>query len=207
MRRALLALMFLLPLVPAAAAAQMNRFEVTPFAGYRLSGEIENAADIGFDHQTNVDIDESAFYGLLFNVALSPNWQIEFLASRQKTSFAVDEGLLSPSDDLGYLDLGLYQAGFLLQWGGGQVIPFVTGTLGLARLEPDFPELDAENYFAGTFGGGVKIFFDRNVGLRLEGRGTWIDVGTSFDDHHHYYDDSYGVTWLPEAAAGVIIAW
>ena len=205
MRRALLALMFLLPLVPAAAAAQMSRFEVTPFVGYRLSGEIENAADLGFDHRSDVEIDESAFYGLLFNVALTPNWQLELLASRQNTSFAVDEGLLSPSDDLGDLDLGLYQGGFLLQWGGGQVIPFVTATLGLARIEPDFPELDAENYFSGTFGGGVKIFFDDNVGLRLEGRGTWIDVGTDFDGHYDY--DSYGVTWLPEAAAGVILAW
>lgn len=211
MRRALLAL--LLSLIPAAAAAQVSRFEVTPFVGYRLSSEFESSADIGFD--SDVEIDESPTYGVMFDIPLTPNWQLELLASRQNTSFTADEGLFSPSEDLGDVDLSLFQAGFVLQWGEGQVSPFAVATLGLARLEPDLVELDAENYLSGTFGGGVKIFFSENVGLRLEARGTWIALGTDFDGHDHdhghdhddYDDDYYDATWLPEAAAGVIFSW
>ena len=207
MRRALLVL--LLSLIPAAAAAQFARFEVTPFVGYRLAGEVEDFADIGFDRPSDVEIDESPTYGLIFDISLSRYWQIELSASLQNTSFSADEGLLSPSADLGDVDLGLYQVGFLLQWGDGQVHPFGVASLGLARIEPDVVQLDAENYFSGTLGGGVKIFFSENVGVRLEARGTWIDLGTDFDNHYHddYYDDYYNITWMPEAAAGVIFAW
>jgi opacity protein-like surface antigen len=206
MRRALFALMALLPLLPAAAAAQVRRFEITPFAGYRLSGEVDNSTGIGFDIRSDVEIDEGAHYGVMFDIPLSRNWQLELLASRQNTAFIVDEGLLSPSENLGDVDLGLYQAGFLLQWGEGQVSPFVVASLGMARLEPDFPELDAENYLAGSFGGGVKIFLAENVGLRLEGRGTWLDLQTDFDNRYDRYD-SDSLTWLPEGAAGIIFSW
>lgn len=206
MRRALLALMALFHLIPAAATAQVNRFEVTPFAGYRLAGEVDNSAGIGFDFRSDVEIDEGAHFGVMFDIPLTSNWQLELLASRQNTSFSVDEGLLSPSENLGDVNLGLYQAGFLFQWGEGQVSPFVVASLGLARLEPDFPELDAENYLSGTFGGGVKVFFSENVGLRFEGRGTWIDLQTDFDNRYDRYD-SDALTWLPEGSAGVIFSW
>lgn len=206
MRRAICALVFLLPLIPAAASAQVSRFEITPFVGYRLSGEVDNSADIGFDFRSDVEIDEGAHYGLMFDIPLSRNWQLELRASRQSTSFTVDEGLLSPSENLGDVDLGLYHAGFLLQWGEGQVSPFVVASLGLARLEPDFPELDAENYLSGSFGGGIKVFLADNVGLRFEGRGTWLDLETDFDNRYDRYD-SDGVTWLPEGSAGIIFSW
>jgi opacity protein-like surface antigen len=206
MRRALFALLLFLPLIPAAASAQLTRFEVTPFVGYRLTGEVDNSADIGFDFRSDVEIDEAPTYGLIFDIPLSPNWQLELMASRQNTSFTVDEGLLSPSENLGDVDLNLFQAGFLLQWGEGQVSPFAVATLGLARLEPDFVELDAENYLAGTVGGGIKVFLSENVGLRFEGRGTWIDLETDFDNRYDRYD-SDGVTWLPEGAAGVVFSW
>jgi Outer membrane protein beta-barrel domain len=206
MRRALFALMALLPLLPAAATAQVRRFEITPFAGYRLSGEVDNSSGIGFDLRSDVEIDEGAHYGVMFDIPLSRRVQLELLASRQKTAFIVDDGLLSPSENLGDVDLGLYQAGFLFQWGEGQVSPFVVASLGMARLEPDFPELDAENYLAGSFGGGVKIFLAENVGLRLEGRGTWLDLQTDFDNRYDRYD-SDSLTWLPEGSAGIIFSW
>lgn len=206
MRRALFALLLFLPLIPAAASAQLTRFEVTPFVGYRLGGEVDNSADIGFDFRSDVEIDEAPTYGLIFDIPLSPNWQLELMASRQNTSFTVDEGLLSPSENLGDVDLNLFQAGFLLQWGEGQVSPFAVATLGLARIEPDFVELDAENYLAGTVGGGIKVFLSENVGLRVEGRGTWIDLETDFDNRYDRYD-SDGITWLPEGSAGVIFSW
>jgi len=201
----LLALL-LLPLIPAAAAAQVTRFEITPFAGYRLDGQVDNSADIGFDFRSDVQIDEAPTFGLMLDIPLNPNWQLELMGSRESTSFSVDAGLLTPSQDLGDADLDLYQAGFLFQWGEGQVSPFVVGTLGLARIDPDFPELDAENYLSGTVGGGVKIFFADNVGIRLEGRGTWIDLQTDFHDRYDRYD-SDAVTWLPEGSAGIIFSW
>lgn len=204
MRRALLALASVLLLVPAAAFAQPNQFELTPFAGYRLDGTIDSSADLGFDQ--DVQVEESEVFGVLFDIGFTPNWSIELMASRQDTSFSVDEGLLSPSSDLGDVTLSYYQAGFLFQTGAGQVKPFFVITGGLARIEPDFPELDAENYFAGTLGGGVKIFFSPNVGIRLEARGYWTNLDTDFDDRYDRYD-SQGDLLQGEASAGLILSF
>ncbi len=206
MHRALTSLLFLLPLLPAVATAQPRRFELTPFAGYRLSGEVDNSARLGFGRGSDVEIDEGSLFGATLDIPLTSGFQLELLASRQSTSFTVDDGLLSPSRNLGDVDLSLFHAGFLYQWGSGQVVPFAVASLGLARLDPDFVELDAENYLSGSFGGGVKLFFSDNVGVRLEGRGTWIDLETDFDNRYDRYD-SDSVTWLPEGSAGIIFAW
>ena len=205
MRRALLALLFIA--VPAAAFAQPGQFEITPTVGYRFAGEIENAGDIGFpDFDQDVEVDESATFGVIFDIPLTPNWRLELMANRQDTGFSVDEGLFSPAEDLGDVSIDFFQAGFLYQWGLGQVNPFIVGTLGLARVTPDFPELDAENYFSGTLGGGVKVFFSENVGLRFEGRGYWTNLDTDFDERYDRYD-SEGDLVQGEASAGLIIAF
>lgn len=205
MRRALLALLFIA--VPAAAFAQPGQFEITPTVGYRFAGEIENAGDIGFpDFDQDVEVDESATFGVIFDIPLNERWQLELLAKRQDTGFSVDEGLFSPAEDLGDVSIDFFQAGFLFQGWQGQVQPFIVGTIGLARVTPDFPELDAENYFSGTLGGGVKVFFSQNVGLRFEGRGYWTNLDTDFDERYDRYD-SEGDLVQGEASAGLIIAF
>jgi hypothetical protein len=201
MRRALLALLLL---IPAGAYAQPSRFELTPFVGYRLDGSIDSSSDLGFS--TDVQVDESSIYGLSFDIPLSSNWQLEILGNRQSTTFSVDDGLLNPSSELGDVDIDFYQAGFLYQWGRGQVNPYIVGTAGIARIDPKFPELDVESYFAATLGGGVKVFATPNVGFRFEVRGYWVNLQTNFDDRYDRYD-SDGDLVQGEASAGLILSF
>jgi hypothetical protein len=203
MRRALFVLAFLLP---AAVFAQPGRFEITPFAGYRLSGDFDAQSSDAFDPDLNIQVDESAVYGVLLDIPLSTNLQIELLANRQKSAFIIDEGLFDPSDELGDVDLTIVHAGLLLQWGQGQVNPFLTASAGLTRIDPKFSELDADNRFSTSFGGGAKIFFSENVGLRLEARGFWTDLDTGFRDRYDRYDSGDGL-FQGEASAGLIIAF
>jgi hypothetical protein len=202
MYRALVALMFL---VPAAAFAQPPRVEITPFAGFRSDATVDSSSDLGFNR--DVKFDSSSVYGVAFDIPLSFNWQVEVLASRQSTSLHIDKGLLSPSQKLGDIDLDFYQAGFLYQWGRGQVNPFVVATAGVARLAPDFPEVSSEDYFAGSVGGGVKVFFSQNVGLRLEARGYWTNLQTDYRDNRHDRYDSSGDLVQGEGSVGLIIAF
>jgi hypothetical protein len=210
MRRAFFLLLFLLPV---AAYAQPSgylpagRFEITPFASYRLEGDFDASNDFGDD--IDVEVEEGAAFGLLFDIPLSPNWQIELLANRQETSFINDEGLFNPAAELGDVTLTYLHAGILFQWGLGQINPFITGSLGLAHIEPEFDDLDADDRFSTSFGGGVKIFFADNVGLRLEGRWYWTDLGSDFDDddfHHHHDDDGEGLFQV-EGSAGLIVSF
>lgn len=203
MRRALLILTFLLP---AAAAAQPGRFELTPVVGYRLDGDFDARSSDAFDPDLNVDVESSATFGLLLDIPLAPNWQLEILANRQRSEFVVDRGLLTAATTLGDVDLTILQAGILFQWGEGQVNPFVTAAAGLTRIDPKFNELSSDDRFSTSFGGGVKIFFGENIGLRLEGRGYWTDLDTGFDGRYDRYDSGDGL-FQGEGSAGLIIAF
>jgi outer membrane protein with beta-barrel domain len=201
MRTILLAVLLL---IPATALAQSHRFEVTPFAGYRFDGEFN--VDSNFLDERNVRVDEGAMGGVFFDVPLNPNWQLEFLANRQNSQFIVDAGLFTPEQVLGDVTIDMVTAGFLYQWGPGQVNGFVSGGLGLARVDPKFQQASAENRFSGNLGGGVKVFFAENVGLRFEGRGYWVDLETGFEDRGDRFQSDEGL-FQGEASIGLILSW
>jgi hypothetical protein len=197
---------FALLLLPAAAFAQPGRFELTPTGGYRLEGDFEARSGDVFDPDLNVEVDASGVFGLIFDIPLADSWQLEILANRQQSKFVVDRGLLNPSDTLGDVDLTVLQAGFLFYWGGGQVQPFVTAAAGLTRIDPKFNDLSSDDRFSASLGGGVKMFFGGNLGLRFEARGYWTDLDTGFDDRFDRYDSGDGL-YQGEASAGLIIAF
>jgi hypothetical protein len=68
-----------------------------------------------------------------------------------------------------------YQVGGLQEFGGPEVRPFLTGSLGLTRYAIDS---DNEVRFSLSAGGGVKLFPTRHTGVRLDGRlfSTFIDA-------------------------------
>ncbi|HXO19278.1 MAG TPA: outer membrane beta-barrel protein [Thermoanaerobaculia bacterium] len=208
MRKAFFALLLLLP---ASALAQYSRFEITPTAGYRFSGRVRAVDDNGFVHDnSDLRVDEKGIYGVTLDIPLAYSWKLELLANHQATSFSLDSGLFQPRVRLGDVDIDYLQIGLLYQWGRGQVNPYFTGSLGVARIDPKFGGT-AENRFAGSLAGGVKIFFSRNVGLRLEARGYYASLDTRTEDvdsegHHHHTTVNEGL-YQGEASAGLILAW
>src|SRR5262245_19262417 len=96
-RKTLLTLALLLAL-PAAAAAQSG-FEITPMAGYRLSGNVTAYDDRGFSEDTDLQVDESSVYGVTFDIPLGYRWQLELFANEQQSSFSRDRGIFDPSED------------------------------------------------------------------------------------------------------------
>jgi hypothetical protein len=209
MRTAVRFFAFAILLLPAAALAQPGQFEITPLAGYRLNAQVAIFDDFADEFEdTDLEIEEGEFFGLLVDIPLSPGWKLELLANRQESTFILDEGLFEPIENLGDVTLSHYHVGLLYEWGLGQVKPFVVGSLGLARIEPDSPRVDAEDRFSGSLAGGVKLLFNRNLGLRLEGRGYWTDFDTGIDEgsgrRRHEVDEAL-YHW--EGSAGLILAF
>jgi len=180
-------------------------------AGLRTGGELQTSVSDLFD--TDVKIDDSETYGVAIDIPLSRGFQVELLANRQESAFRANGGLFENDRRLADVSIENYQAGILWQWGGGQVNPFVVATLGVAKLDPDVAGAASENRFAGTLGGGVKVFFSRNIGLRFEGRGYWADLGGDdfgdCDRHGNYcYDYNYDQDLYQfEGAVGLIISF
>lgn len=205
------------------APAQALELEVTPFVGYRSDG-YEAQQDVVcaaiFESCTLESAsDDGTAVGLVVGAGLWPGWQVELLASRQKadldarvelvplpsgTPVAVEAFTETVDREVGHLQVGLART-----WGQGTVRPFVGAAAGISRIEIDAVEPDprsfalyavqdsSEDAFSASLGGGVKVDLARHVGLRLEGRAWWVDLG----------EDAGGDFTQLDAAAGLAFHW
>ena len=82
----------------------------------------------------DVDVEDATAFGARFEVPLSDWIAIELLASRQQTEFVEDEGFFGGDVSLLDVDISYYHAGVVLQWGPGQVKPFVVTGLGVGQI-------------------------------------------------------------------------
>lgn len=212
-RLSILALLLFTPALAAAAGA--GRFELTPTASYNFGGTIDGGtADI---FNLDLEAEDSEAFGITLDIPLAPWMQLEFLASRQSTALRIDGGLFQTGQDFADFDVSYYQVGGLFQWGNGQIHPFVVMSLGVTELDPEVQGATSETRFSGSFGGGVKIFFNEHVGIRLEGRGFWTlleSYDENYDGDYCCYefscvcDDNYNSEFTQaQASAGLIVAW
>jgi hypothetical protein len=154
---------------PAAAQEPLFRFEITPYAAYRVGGEFEPQAEPkvagGFElHEGNAE-------GLILDIRTSEgNGQWEVLYAHQATELDTDPSFVGgPTLDL---DVSHLQFGgtYLFYDASDAIVPFLSMTGGIARYEPEIDGADAENYFSWSLGGGVHLRADRRIGVRLEAR-------------------------------------
>lgn len=209
----LLALALLLLPAAVSAAGSGYRFELTPRVGYNFGGTLSGDNALGFN--SDLEAKDSPSYGVSFDIPLSRHMQLELLASRQSTELNFDEGLFGPDFNVADFDVTYYHVGILWQGDSGRVVPFFVASAGIGELDPQIVGATSESRFSVSLGGGVKVFFDpeQHIGLRLEGRGFWTDLGENRwrdDNHHDWWDDSYTYNndfSQGQVSAGLIFAW
>lgn len=188
-RRALILAIFLFCGIPNARA---QRFEITPFLGGRFGGTV----DLTQQNNPNADfmkIKSSPNYGVMADVSFTRHWQAEFMWTRQPTSLSVH----NPSDgtytNLSPVNLDTYLFGVTYQFRQPEtkLRPFVV--LGVGFPHYGVPGINGKQPAAGSFGGGVKYYFTRNFGLRMEAR--FVSVDTTFKETDLC---SYGMYYFPE---------
>ena len=206
---ALLALQALATALPAHAQPLGDGgVELTPYVAYRFGGEIDTDRDPFFrDRGGDTDVEEGEAFGLILDVPLRDRFMLELLVSHQETEAEIDEGLFEESRGLGDVSVTYGHVGILYGWPLGHAEPFVVGSLGGTLVDPDFPGSDEETRFSVGFGGGVKLWLAEHVGLRVEARGFWTDLGgdDDFDDRFDR-DDGDGL-FQGEVTAGLILTW
>ncbi|HSC09008.1 MAG TPA: hypothetical protein VLD59_19445, partial [Steroidobacteraceae bacterium] len=161
---------------------------------------------------SDLELDESRSVGLILNVRIDADRQWELFYSRQRTELDA-QGLFinEPVFDINvdYLHFGGTYA-FASDTSLGR--PYIVGTIGATRFEPKPSGLDSETFLSLSFGGGLSLFPDKRLGLRLEGRlfATLIDddseifcrtgIDTNFCAVH--VDGDWLVQW--QAMAGLV---
>jgi len=218
MKRQIWSFALMAVLAPLAAHAQgpsNYRFELTPTVSYRFGGTLYGEDSALFN--TDLKVDDSAAYGISLDIPLSSSIQLELLANRQSSQLRFDQGLFGGPYNVADIDVTYYHVGMLWQWGNGEVNPFFVASIGGTNLDPNIPGANSEDRFSVSIGGGVKVFFSENIGLRFEGRGFFTDIGSSGNRHRgscgyydgYYYDNRcYGNDFSQgQASIGLIFAW
>lgn len=197
-----------LALVMPVAAAD-GPIEITPFVGYRWGGDLLAADNSLFAF--DVTLDEGGSQGIIVGVPLTRALQFELQYAEQRSAFVEDDPSVGVGGELADVDVVYWHAGVLYEFRVGGVRPFVAGGLGLGRLEPDISGVDDDDYFSASIGGGVKVDLSNHVGLRLEGRGFWMNTADDrFDDDCDFFcepDDRFRDLGQFEARVGLVIAF
>jgi opacity protein-like surface antigen len=157
---------------PSTAQDQPFKFEITPFAGYRIGGSFDEK-----DGDGRVDLNDSNAQGIILNIKANPNGQYELLYARQSTD-AITEGFLvgDPTIDL---DVEYFHFGGTYLFDGDNTRPFLALTLGLSQFDPGIIDSNSESFFSASLGGGVQLNVTGRLGVRLEAR-----VFTTFVDNN-----------------------
>ena len=161
-------------MTPAAAQDKLFRFEITPFAAYRIGGQFDENNGNG-----QLELNESAAQGIMLDVRVNHNGQWELLYAHQETE--VDTQGIFVNDPQFDLDVEYFHLGGTYLFDGDNTRPFVVVTLGLSHFDPQLAGLDSESYFSVSIGGGLQLNASKRFGVRLEGRlfTTFVDTDSN----------------------------
>jgi hypothetical protein len=184
MRIRLSALCLAIAGVAAAATGQVRNgtFEITPFYGYLFGGNYPYRATTQFS--SNVDVDGAGVYGVGVGYFLNNTFEIEARWAETMTGFVNhDWDHHSSNNNQRLADLQIdYILGYgTFNFGHSRWVPYFTVGMGAAIINPG-PRTDlvcpaaqcgdrpSSTHYTTAIGGGVKYYFNRHFGLKLDAR-------------------------------------
>ena len=144
------------------ASDTFSQFEITPYTGYMFGGR-------GYGYYVDVDIADGQNYGIIGNISIYPDVQVELMYNRM-VSLATVWDYRQNEQERFDLASEYFMVGGLKQFDYGRVKPFGVFLLGLAAHSPQQTQYNNKLSFSIGFGGGVKIFITDFLGIRLQGR-------------------------------------
>jgi hypothetical protein len=184
------------------SATMAAEVELTPFAGFRLDADLGSQ---GTNPSLNLELDESAVYGLIVAVNIDSESWLELWYSRQSTDVVEKTGLFTPVAETLDIDIDHLHAGGVYQFTESpQLAAFFSFTGGLTRMDPP-SGFDSDTRFSVSVGAGLKWKPHRRMGVRLHGR--WIPTLLDSDDEVFCSENSCLVaidaSWVNQFELGV----
>lgn len=204
MRRALLAASAAMLL---AAPARAQQFEASFFGGYTASEGIKASSSRVVLGQVydSLDITSGASFGLTAGAFVGPNWEVEFLWSRQFSTLEISNP--APSRKLADQNVDNYHGNLVYNWGepDAQIRPFAYFGVGATHYSPGdydsalpgsatLAHIQSETRFSGTLGGGVKVYPNHMIGVK--GQVRWTPTYIKSDAGGLWCDPFYPTCWV-----------
>src|SRR5262249_28076704 len=178
--------------IPAAASAQQVEFGID--VGYTASEGItasESRVILGQVYNS-LDLTSGGAVGFTLGAFIGPRWEVEFLYSRQSSTFEISDP--APSRKLANQDIENYHGNIVYNWGESQsrVRPYAFFGLGATHYLPgdydsslpnsaQISKIATASKFSTTWGGGVKFYASANVGVKASLRWTPTYIKTDAD--------------------------
>lgn len=183
-----------------------NMFELTPFGGYRYGGTIY-ADQTNLFGNRDVEVASSGNFGINFGIPIGNDMKVELMVNRQDTHFTSGGGLFSPSDQLGDFHITYFHGGLQFPFAVSRsATPYVIVSAGVANLDPQVRGASSDNRFSASGGVGVKVPFNRNMGLRLEARGYFTSLNRDNSCSRCYYNYNHDL-YQGETNVGLFISF
>jgi opacity protein-like surface antigen len=169
--------------------SQPRDVDITGFFGGRFFGNVSLPTDPVFDR---LKIDNNYDYGVMGDVGLFGPLQAEFMFSRQPTSLEAHvfgTGVYLPDGDT---TLDNFQWSVIYQMGDSEAKfhPYFGGGIGFTHWENSANVgLPFSNTVGFNIGGGVKYYFVKHIGARIDFR--WLPTRTT-SQLAQYCDPFYG---------------
>ena len=159
-------------LILGAVGLSAQQVEVTPFIGGQWNGSI----DFSTKNFHRVDLKNALVYGAAGGVSLSSVVLVEFMWNRSGTNLMGAPNTGGQDTKLFRVNMNQYFGNILFHFGKmeDRLRPFVMVGIGGTRLSPDVADTNSLTRVSFGFGGGVKYFFTKKVGLRAQWR--WLPV-------------------------------
>jgi hypothetical protein len=139
--------------------------EITPFGGYQFGGRMNYV-------EGTLKFEDNANYGIILNVPIERVLSVEVYWSHMDSKVNWDPYKISLNPREFDVSVDYFQVGAMKQadLGTGIVKGFGVLTLGAVYFNIKDPEVSDVWRFAGTLGGGIKIYPTNRIGFRLQGR-------------------------------------
>ncbi len=148
------------------------RFDLTPLVGYRTSMSFPTVAD-GQESASHLVLAAKPSYGIAFGVRLDEEDLIELRWARQETHVHLEDGALSSTEKVKLDQVhGDFTHEYIPEEWPDWVRPFVMGSIGATHVGGGASS--SFTRFSFGLGAGVKLYFTRHVGLRVQGE--WLPV-------------------------------
>ena len=143
-------LVFVFCVASVSCAHAQREFEITPFGGSRFGGQIDESSavspTVSYDY---LGIKSSLDYGVMGDVTIWPNFQGEFMFSRQPTELSGICVVCGTRTDLTSANIDMYQFGVLYAFRSpeAKLKPYVVGGLGLTNTIVETDKEDGEVHY------------------------------------------------------------
>ena len=213
MSRRIVVIAALAALAASPVFAQNPKIEVSGLFGYTLSEGVPINSTANGVVYTDAGPASSMTYGFTAGVYVTPNFEVEFLWSRQATQLNVVGNTKTLSGDM---NIDTYHGNLVYNFGDpeGMVRPFAFVGVGAnSYSDVAFPTKTVTGLtrFSWALGGGVKVFPAKNVGFKAQAR--WTPTYVKTDGYGWWCDPYWGCVPVGDAqyshqfdmSAGVVV--